>query len=201
MDILDIIKRRASVRKYKDKSIPKEVLDKIIEAGIWGPAVPSFLAMQPWKFIVVVNSEKINNLSRILSEKAMESSIGVRVLLNPASKIVSSAKVVIAVYNSNDLRDIEKKCKTVYEEYKTIIKTAQISAISAAIQNMTLVAEHFEIGTCWLDTPLFCKDEISKFLSVDSDSDLIAFLTLGYPSQVGKRSKRKSLTESVEILN
>lgn len=36
-DILEIIQSRRSVKKFKSDSVPKELLDKIIEAGTWAP--------------------------------------------------------------------------------------------------------------------------------------------------------------------
>lgn len=40
MDILNLIKKCATIRKYQNKPIPKKILDKIIEAGIWGSSIP-----------------------------------------------------------------------------------------------------------------------------------------------------------------
>ena len=37
MDILDLMKERRTIRKYQDKQIPKEDLEKIIEAGLYAP--------------------------------------------------------------------------------------------------------------------------------------------------------------------
>jgi nitroreductase len=37
MDILDLMKNRRSIRKYKDTQISKEDLEKILEAGIYAP--------------------------------------------------------------------------------------------------------------------------------------------------------------------
>ena len=37
MELLDIIKKRRSIRKYTDGQIPKEHLEKIIEAGLCAP--------------------------------------------------------------------------------------------------------------------------------------------------------------------
>ena len=37
MQLLDIIKKRRSIRKYTDEQIPKEHLEKIIEAGLCAP--------------------------------------------------------------------------------------------------------------------------------------------------------------------
>jgi nitroreductase len=37
MDLLDLMKNRRSIRKYQDKQISKEDLEKIIEAGLYAP--------------------------------------------------------------------------------------------------------------------------------------------------------------------
>ena len=36
--ILEIIKNRRSIRRYQNKEIPKEIIDKLIEALIWAPS-------------------------------------------------------------------------------------------------------------------------------------------------------------------
>lgn len=48
--VLNAIKSRQSVRKYSDKPISDEVLNNILEAG---RLAPSWVNVQPWKFIVV----------------------------------------------------------------------------------------------------------------------------------------------------
>ncbi|MCD6115290.1 nitroreductase family protein [bacterium] len=38
MGILEIIKKRRSIRKFKPDPISEEVLDKLVEALIWAPS-------------------------------------------------------------------------------------------------------------------------------------------------------------------
>ena len=52
--ILDIIKKRQSVRSYLDREIPEELLNKVLEAGRLAPSATN---RQPWKFIVVKDKE------------------------------------------------------------------------------------------------------------------------------------------------
>lgn len=37
MDLLELMKSRRTIRKFQDKQIPKEDLEKIIEAGLYAP--------------------------------------------------------------------------------------------------------------------------------------------------------------------
>ncbi len=60
MDIMNIIKTRRSVRKYKNK-LPKDSdIRKILEAGSWAP---SGLNNQPWRFLVIKDKEKKDKLA------------------------------------------------------------------------------------------------------------------------------------------
>lgn len=54
MEIMEIIKERKSVRKYLDKPIEKEKLDKVLEAGRLAPSARN---QQEWKFVVVTDEE------------------------------------------------------------------------------------------------------------------------------------------------
>lgn len=196
MDILTLIKRRATVRKYQRRPIPKRILNKIIEAGIWGPSVPSFLRIQPWKFVVVTNKKTRAGLAKLIYAKARKSGVGVNILLSGAAKAIEGAAAVVVVYNSGEMGRLKSRYKELYLQFHEIILAAQLSAISAAIQNMVLVAESLGIGSCWLDTPLFCEKEISGLLG--AKEDMVAILTLGYPAEQGRRSPRKPTNDAVD---
>ncbi len=38
MDVMDVIRDRRSIRKYTDQSVSDEVLEQILEAGLWAPS-------------------------------------------------------------------------------------------------------------------------------------------------------------------
>jgi nitroreductase len=194
-NILTLIKNRKSIRKYQDKPIPKKIIDKIIEAGIWGPSVPSFLRIQPWKFIVITDKKMINKISGLILKKSKQSGAGVNILLRSSANIVGNAQAIFAIYNSGDMEKMKNKFRELYLNFAQVIQRAELSAISAAIQNMILMAESLGVGSCWLDMPLFCSKEINKLLN--TNNELIAFLTLGYPAEKGWRSQRKPLSDTV----
>lgn len=52
---LKLIKKRRSIRRFKKKSIPWWLIEKILEAGRWAP---SGLNNQPWRFKVLEGEEK-----------------------------------------------------------------------------------------------------------------------------------------------
>jgi nitroreductase len=60
MDTFEAIKKRKSVRAYEATPVPKEALEKILEAA---RLAPSAARVQPWHFIVVTGAEKRKDLS------------------------------------------------------------------------------------------------------------------------------------------
>lgn len=55
MNILQLIKSRRSIRKFKKKHISAKTVAKILEAGKWAP---SGLNNQPWRFLVLEGTKK-----------------------------------------------------------------------------------------------------------------------------------------------
>ena len=60
MNTIELIKSRASVRKYKDKDIPKEVLEDLIDCARFAP---SGYNLQPWIFVVITDKDKLIQIS------------------------------------------------------------------------------------------------------------------------------------------
>jgi len=54
LEMLDTIRRRRSIRNYKSDPIPKDVLDKLLEALRLAPSAGN---RQPYKFIFVQDEE------------------------------------------------------------------------------------------------------------------------------------------------
>ncbi|MFW6390000.1 MAG: nitroreductase family protein, partial [Halanaerobiales bacterium] len=60
--LLDLLKKRGSVRNFSDKAIPEEIIDYILEAGRLSPSGGN---EQPWKFGVINRQELIREISKI----------------------------------------------------------------------------------------------------------------------------------------
>jgi nitroreductase len=60
--MLDVIRNRRSIRRFKKQAVDEKLVQKIIEAGIWAP---SGLNNQPWKFVVIRSPEVKDNLAEL----------------------------------------------------------------------------------------------------------------------------------------
>jgi len=59
-NMLDLLKSRRSIRKYKDKEIEPELVEEILKAGL---LAPSSRGLRPWEFVTVRDKEKLKILS------------------------------------------------------------------------------------------------------------------------------------------
>jgi nitroreductase len=79
LDILDIIRARRSIRKFRPDPVSDDLVEKILEAGRWAP---SGLNNQPWRFAVVRDRELMTEIAN----------------LTHYGTIVRSARVLIPVF-------------------------------------------------------------------------------------------------------
>ena len=61
MDVFEAIQERRSIRSYQNTSIPRELVEKILEAGRLAPSAKNF---EPWHFIAVTETAKRKALSK-----------------------------------------------------------------------------------------------------------------------------------------
>lgn len=60
MNVMEAIRRKRAVRKYKDEPIPAETIEQILYAG---RRAQSSKNSQPWHFVVVQNRDTLNALA------------------------------------------------------------------------------------------------------------------------------------------
>jgi nitroreductase len=89
MDIFEAIRNRRSIRSFKDKPVPEELIRKIVEAGQWAPSACN---RQDWKFIIVDSNE-----------------VREKVLKETTAHFVGKAPLLIFVLYSNRTDNLEYK--------------------------------------------------------------------------------------------
>jgi nitroreductase len=61
LDVFEVIQKRKSVRSYKPTPVPMETLRKVLEAARLAPSAGS---IQPWRFIIVKDSDKRREIAQ-----------------------------------------------------------------------------------------------------------------------------------------
>jgi nitroreductase len=98
--MLELILRRQSDRKYSDRPVEADKLDRIIEAGRMSPSACN---AQPWKFVVATEPEVIFALAEAASAKLLG-----------MNTFVVQAKVIIVIVREkpNITSRMEEQSKT-----------------------------------------------------------------------------------------
>ena len=83
MDVLEAIRHRRSIRKYKDTPVEEDKVNTILEAGQWAPSASN---KQPWHLIVVRDNTLRKKLADIhaYGRFMAESPVVIIVLGNPS---------------------------------------------------------------------------------------------------------------------
>ncbi len=58
---IELLRKRRSIRQFKDRPVEKEKVDILIEAGLRSPSSRS---LDPWEFVIVTEAEKIAQLAK-----------------------------------------------------------------------------------------------------------------------------------------
>jgi len=82
MDTLEAIRKRRSIRKYTGDPVPREDLEKIVDAG---RLAASGHNKQPWDFIVVTEREMIEKL-KVAARWMEKAGAIIAVVLDPSSR-------------------------------------------------------------------------------------------------------------------
>ncbi len=185
-DIIDLIKTRRCIRKYKDEQIPDEEIEFLIDCGRYAP---SGFNMQPWRFLVIQNKEVILRLS----ESGKRSMI-------PLIEPIKNTSRKVADY----LVFLKSKGTDMFYNAPTLIiilgnKNVPTSDVDCAMvaQNMMLAAHSRGIGSCWIGgvLPALMDENILKELGAPEGYKAVAPLIFGYPK--GKTEMPEKLKPEV----
>ncbi len=89
MDLFEAIKNRRSIRRFEDRPVPDDVIEKIVEAGQWAPSACN---RQQWKFITI-DSQEVKD----------------RILKETAAYFIGKSPLLILVVYSNQTDNLEYK--------------------------------------------------------------------------------------------
>ncbi len=62
MEVLELLKSRRSIRKYKSTPVEEEKIQKCLEAAQWAPSASN---KQPWEFMIVKDNRTRQKLAKI----------------------------------------------------------------------------------------------------------------------------------------
>lgn len=170
--VIEVIKKRRSIRSFKKEPIPDDILLQILEAARWAPSAGN---LQPWHFIVVKNNE----VKKLLAMAALN------------QMFIAEAYVVIVVCA---IPSVSASRYGVRGE-----KLYCLQDTAAAIQNMLLAAASLGIGSCWVGA--FDEERVKNILRLPHYARPVAIVPMGYPAKVPTAPPRRHLKEIVTFID
>jgi nitroreductase len=184
MDVFDAIETRRSIRKFKDKPVPDELLDRVLEAARIAPSTSN---TQSWKFKVVTDAEA--------RRKIRESAYGQRFIEQAPVVIVccvdfeafkDRGKQTLKLLMGGVRPSLEMVLRSVkggkdkdFDPERVVINGTM--NVTIAVEHMILAAEALGLGTCWVRA--FDAVAVGKALDLPEGLAVLNLLPLGYPNE------------------
>lgn len=167
--IMGAIKSRRSIRNFEDRPVSESAISTILEAATYAPTAVN---MQPWKFTLIANKNKMKKLSdlakpaliSVLPDGGNEAFIGLKRKLSDSQfNVFYDAPLLVFVAG----------VKTPFSIYDC----------SMAVQNMMLAAFSIGLGSCWIGSAVTLANDpqIKAELGIPDDHQVYSAVIFGYP--------------------
>lgn len=186
MNTFENIMTRRSTRKYLDKKVSQELLDKIIETGRYAPSGGN---SQSNHFLVIQNKQIIARLVKMVEKAFSKMEITENMYRSLQNSINLSKKggyafcynapVLIIVANKKDYGNNQADC-------------------ALALENMMLEDNELDLGSCYINQLKWLNEdqEILSYLQslgMKEDERVYGSLIVGYPDTKDGKPLRKAL--------
>ncbi len=173
MEIYEAIYGRLSVRSFDEKKdVPKEIVDKILEAGCQAPSAGN---IQPWRFWVIRNPE----LKAMISTAALN------------QRYILEAPVIIII-----CADLNASAEAYGKRGRELYS---IQDAACATENILLAAYSEGLGACWAGA--FYEEDVTNALDLPSHIRPLAIVSLGYSSLAGVKPDKMPIEDVVEYVD
>ena len=165
MDVFEAIHNRRSHKKVKPDAVPREMIEKMLEAAA---QAPNHYKVRPWRFVVMTGDAR-HRLGHAMSEslRARHPEYP-QEAFDKAHATPLQAPVVIAV-------GVDKPSES------KVLEIENIAAVAAATQNLLLAAHALGLGAKWRTGEWAMDTKVKAFIGLAPDQHLIAFVYVGYP--------------------
>ncbi len=175
MAFLDLVRRRRSVRAYAPDPVPREMLDRCVEAA---RLAPSACNSQPWTFLLVDDLERRRRLA--------EAAFGGVYRMN---SFAAQAPVLVAV-----LTERSRFAALLGGFFRGV--QYSLLDVGIEVEHFVLQASEEGLGTCWLGW--FDEKNVKRVLDLPAGARVDVLLSVGFPvpaEGAKPRASRKSLEE------
>ena len=171
--LFEAMRTQRAIRYFKSDPVPKEALDKILEAA---SKAPSGTNRQMWHFIVVQDGEQRAKLADIYRRAGRNALPSLQWLQDVNPRILRSATHLVE--HMDDAPVLLLAC--IEHSGPTNLTTG--SSIYPAVQNILLAARGLGLGSVLTTFHKQYEDEVCEILGIPENVETAALLPIGYPA-------------------
>ena len=168
MNFFTVIKKRRSVRDYKNRSLKKKALQRILEAINLAPSAGN---LQAYEVYLVTDEESKKELVRAAGDQ----------------KFIAQVPVVL-VFCTHPARTVER-----YKERGVHLYALQDATIACTFAMLAACAQG--LGTVWIGA--FDDSEVWRVIGSPDGQTPVAILPIGHPDDRPRIRKRRLIEELV----
>ena len=217
MDIIEAVRKRKSIRDFKNDLVPQAVLREILEISC---RAPSAMNTQPWEFTVIAK-DTLDSIRRSVIEKlkageklhSEHSFVGW-----PSESVYRQRQIELAkeIFQIMDIKreDADKRSQWLERGFRyfnapaaiiicvdrMLTEGTPIFDIGAVTQNICLTALNYGLGTCIEDQGVMYPEVLRKFCNISDDKQIIIAIAIGYPNWDFPANKLETSREAVDTV-
>lgn len=198
VDIIEAIRKRKSIRAFRNTQVPRAVIRDILEAAC---RAPSAMNTQPWEFTVMTKAVLDSVKSSVIEKfRAGENPHSEHHVYGWATdsvfrhRQVALAKELFRVLDikredmdkrtqlmERGLRFFEAPAAIIICVDRNLAEGIGILDIGAVTQNICLAALQYGLGTCIQDQGVMYPEVLRTFCNIADTKRIIIAIAIGYP--------------------
>jgi coenzyme F420-0:L-glutamate ligase / coenzyme F420-1:gamma-L-glutamate ligase len=147
---------------------------------------------QPWRFIVLTESEQKNALADAMAQvwlaelerEHIPKNTQWATVNHSVERFTSAPILMLACLTLEDMDTYPDAERQQFE------RDLSVQSLGAATQPLLFAVQANGLGACWYCTPIFCKTAVKQALDIPNDVEPQALITVGYPDETPKTPER-----------
>ena len=176
-NIMDLIKKRRSIRAYKSQPIPEKIINSILEAAKYAPTARN---LQQLEYKVITNKDLINKLSDGIAATIKRSKLVFPARPNMPARpsFFHNAPLLIIITGPKENHWID-------------------SDAALAVQNVMLYATSIGLGTCFIGMARLIdrNKKLREELGISKERRIAAAVICGYADESPSEKEKKMKAE------
>ena len=193
---LELVRTRRTVRGYQQKEVPRECIEKILEAARWAPSGGN---SQPWEFVIITDAEMRQRIVDLYVRQLEDKREMEHIVRGPKASAGSGtgfqhAPVFILVLG-------DERVNGAFPVRTLIDKGEQhfVTGLASATLMLHLAATSLGLGCQWLSDSAspYMSTVLKSWLGIPQQLRVYDLVTLGYPTRLPPVPLRRELDEMV----